>query len=62
MLADSVEPQHWIHGHYHRAYQKTVQMKHGPVEVTGLHMDGEWLNWLVLDTRTMEWEVSERPG
>jgi hypothetical protein len=62
MLADSVEPQHWIHGHYHRAYQKTVQMKHGPVEVTGLHMDGEWLNWLVLDTRTMEWEVPERPG
>jgi calcineurin-like phosphoesterase family protein len=56
-LLNDVKPRYLIHGHYHRGYQRIVSMPHGPVEITGLDMDGASFNWLVLNTRTMEWDV-----
>ena len=60
LVVDDTKPQHLIHGHYHMAYQKPVVMPYGLIEVTGLDKDGEPLNWLVLDVKTMKWEVPER--
>lgn len=56
-LGDAVQPSWWVHGHHHQAYQKRVQMRHGLVEVTGLGMDGDPLNWLLLDAAGMSWSV-----
>jgi Calcineurin-like phosphoesterase len=58
-IVDAVQLSFLMHGHYHCWYEKTVQMKHGPVRVTGLDMDGEPGNWMILNTVTMEWEVSD---
>lgn len=55
-VADALQPRYWMHGHYHRNYQRTQDMGWGPVRVTGFNMDGTDSNWAVLDTRTMEWE------
>jgi hypothetical protein len=54
-IVDATEPGYLMHGHYHRLYEKPVKMRHGEVRVTGLDMDGEPGNWMVLDTKTMNW-------
>lgn len=59
-VAEAVQADHLFHGHHHQAYQSTVQMAHGPVEVSGLDMDGELLNWNTLDARTATWGLA--PG
>lgn len=60
-VADAVQPSHILHGHLHRAYQRTTEMPWGPVQVTGLDCDeGDGANWAVLDVKTMEWELPAR--
>lgn len=59
-LCDAVKPYHLIHGHHHRAYQRDTEMGYGLAEVTGLGMDGSPLNWLLLDTESMDWEMPGR--
>lgn len=55
-IVDTVQPSHYLHGHLHRAYSRTYDWGWGPVEVTGLDMDGSPSNFAVLNVRTMEWE------
>ena len=59
VLCDAVWPKHIIHGHHHTAYQKTVHMAHGDVEITGLANDGEKFNWGLLNVRDMTWEMPD---
>jgi Calcineurin-like phosphoesterase len=56
-ILDAVEAGFLMHGHYHRWYERTVAMGHGPVRVTGLDMDGKPGNWMILDTATMAWDA-----
>jgi hypothetical protein len=56
-IVDAVKPSHVMHGHLHMGYARTCDFGYGPVEVTGLNMDGERLNYAMLDTRTMTWEL-----
>lgn len=61
-VVDALKPKWLMHGHLHRAYQRTCDFGYGPVEVTGLDCDGPDVdrggpNYLVLDVRTMTWEV-----
>jgi hypothetical protein len=53
-LADGIMPRWWYHGHYHLSGQQAETLPHGRVEVTSLNMDGQFRNWGVLDTRSME--------
>jgi Calcineurin-like phosphoesterase len=55
-VVDVVRPSHLLHGHLHRGYQRMCDFGYGPVQVTGLDMDGQDWNYAILDTRTMEWE------
>ncbi len=58
-IADAVQPAHIMHGHLHRAYQRTCDFGYGPVEITGLDCDeGDGPNWAVLDVRTMTWVIA----
>jgi len=57
-VVNVVQPSYLIHGHYHMAYSKPVQMNHGVVKVTGLACDGMDNNWAILNVRTMEWETT----
>lgn len=57
-VVDVVRPSHLIHGHYHPYYHRTtVEMAHGPVEVTGLDCDDTLSggNYAVLNVRDMTW-------
>jgi hypothetical protein len=56
-ITDAVRPAHLMHGHLHRAYQRTCDFGYGPVQVTGLAADGSMRNYAVLDVRTMEWAL-----
>jgi Calcineurin-like phosphoesterase len=56
-IADAVRPAHLMHGHLHRAYQRTCDFGYGPVQVTGLAADGSMRNFAVLDVTTMEWAL-----
>jgi hypothetical protein len=60
-IADSVRPAHLMHGHLHRAYQRTCDFGYGPVQVTGLGTDGSMRNFAVLDVTMMTWTL-RRPG
>jgi hypothetical protein len=57
-IVDAVRPGHLMHGHLHRGYQRLTDFGYGPVQVTGLDMDGKNWNYAILDTRTMEWEAA----
>lgn len=62
-VVSAVRPRWIMHGHLHRAYQRTCDFGYGPVEVTGLDCDGgQGLNYLALDVRTMTWEVPDDPA
>jgi hypothetical protein len=56
-IVDEVRPRWLMHGHYHLSHETTVKMAHGPVQVTGLDMDGAVRgNYRVLNVETMGWE------
>lgn len=55
-VVSAVRPGWLMHGHLHRGYQRTHDLGYGPVEVTGLDMDGTDGNWAVLDVKLMRWE------
>jgi Calcineurin-like phosphoesterase len=56
-IVDAVRPAHLMHGHLHRAYQRTCDFGSGPVRVTGLGTDGSIRNFAVLDVTNMEWAL-----
>lgn len=61
LVVNAVQPGWLVHGHLHRAYQRTCDFGYGAVEVTGLDCDGgDGANWAVLDVRLMQWEESQR--
>jgi hypothetical protein len=59
-IVDAVMPTYLMHGHLHRAYQRTCDFGYGPVMVTGLDADNRLRNFAALDVTTMRWDV--RPG
>jgi hypothetical protein len=60
-IVDAVRPAQLMHGHLHRAYQRTCDFGYGPVQVTGLAADGSMRNFAVLDVTSMQW-ASQRRG
>lgn len=54
-VVDAVQPEYVMHGHLHRAYERTTDFGYGPVRVTGLDMDGTPGNLGVLDVESMTW-------
>jgi hypothetical protein len=60
-VAEAVQAEHLFHGHHHQAYQATVRLAHGPVEVSGLDMNGDDGNGGVLNARTATWEGGSEP-
>ena len=59
-IVDRVRPSHLMHGHLHRAYQRTCDFGYGPVQVTGLCADGRLRNFAVLDVESMTWRLRGR--
>lgn len=55
-IVNAVRPAHIIHGHLHKAYSRTCDFGYGPVQVTGLGMDGQHGNYAVLNIKSMTWE------
>jgi hypothetical protein len=49
-----------MHGHLHRAYQRTCDFGYGPVQVTGLAADGSLRNFAVLDVASITWQPRRR--
>ena len=58
-IVDGVQPSRIMHGHLHRAYQRSCDFGYGPVQVTGLDADGRLRNFAVLDVADMRWELRE---
>ena len=58
-IVDSVMPAYLMHGHLHRAYQRTCDFGYGPVRVAGLDADNRLRNFAALDVTTMRWDVRE---
>ena len=56
-IVDAVMPAYLMHGHLHRAYQRTCDFGYGPVKVTGLDADNRLRNFAALDLTTMQWDV-----
>lgn len=59
-IVDAVRPSHLMHGHIHRAYQRSCDFGYGPVQVTGLAADGSLRNFAVLDVESMTWKLRRR--
>jgi hypothetical protein len=59
-IVDAVRPSHLVHGHLHRAYQRTCDFGYGPVQVTGLAADGSLRNFAVLDVATLTVQLRRR--
>src|SRR6266566_1894261 len=59
-IVGKVRPSHLMHGHLHRAYQRTCDFGYGPVQVTGLCADGRLRNFAVLDVQSMTWRLRAR--
>ncbi len=58
-IVDAVMPSYLMHGHLHRAYQRTCDFGYGPVKVAGLDADNRLRNFAALDVTTMQWDVRE---
>jgi hypothetical protein len=58
-IVDAVMPSYLMHGHLHRAYQRTCDFGYGPVKVAGLDADNRLRNFAALDVTTMRWDVRE---
>src|SRR5258707_8163195 len=54
-IVAAVRPSHLIHGHLHRAYQRTCDFGYGPLQVTGLAADGSLRNFAVLDVASLSY-------
>jgi hypothetical protein len=55
-IVDRVKPSYLLHGHLHRAYERTLDVPWGALRVTGFDCDGAWRgNWGALDLRSMLW-------
>ncbi len=54
-IVDAMRPAYLMHGHLHRAYQRTCDFGYGSVQVTGLAADGSMRNFAVLDVPSMAW-------
>ena len=52
-IVDAVRPAHLMHGHLHRAYQRTCDFGYGAVQVTGLAADGSLRNFAVLEVASI---------
>jgi len=59
-IAGAVRPAYLMHGHLHRAYQRTCDFGYGPVQVTGLAADGVLRNFAVLNVELMTWKLRRR--
>ena len=59
-IVDAVRPSHLMHGHLHRAYQRTCDFGYGPVQVTGLAADGSLRNFAVLDVASLSCKLRRR--
>ena len=59
-IVDAVRPAYLMHGHLHRAYQRTCNFGYGPVHVTGLAADGSLRNFAVLDVQSLTWKLRRR--
>jgi hypothetical protein len=59
-IVDAVRPSDLVHGHLHRAYQRTCDFGYGPVQVTGLAADGSLRNFAVLDVATLTVQLRRR--
>lgn len=53
-IVDVVQPYHYFHGHYHKAYYRPQEFGYGTCHVTGLDWSGNKNNHLYFDTRTLE--------
>ncbi len=51
---------HLMHGHLHRAYQRSCDFGYGPVQVTGLAAEGSLRNFAVLDVESITWKLRRR--
>jgi len=60
-IVGAVQPSHLLHGHLHRAYQRTCDFGYGPVQVTGLDANGRLRNFAVVDLASMTWRL-RRPS
>lgn len=56
-IVDALRPAHLMHGHLHRAYQRTCDFGYGSVQVTGLGTDGSMRNFAALDVTSMTWTL-----
>jgi hypothetical protein len=59
-IVAAVRPAHLVHGHLHRAYQRSCAFGYGPVQVTGLAADGSLRNFAVLDVASVTWKLRRR--
>jgi Calcineurin-like phosphoesterase len=59
-IVAAVRPGQLMHGHLHRAYQRSCDFGYGPVEVTGLAADGSLRNFAVLDIESLTWQLRRR--
>jgi Calcineurin-like phosphoesterase len=59
-IVNAVQPAHLMHGHLHRAYQRSCDFGYGPVQVTGLAADGSLRNFAVLDVESVTWRLRSR--
>ncbi len=59
-IVDAVKPAHLMHGHLHRAYQRSCDFGYGPVQVTGLAADGSLRNFAVLNVKSVTWNLRRR--
>jgi hypothetical protein len=59
-ITDAVRPAYLMHGHLHRAYQRSCDFGYGAVQVTGLGTDGLLRNFGTLDVITMAWRLQRR--
>jgi Calcineurin-like phosphoesterase len=58
-IVDAVQPSRIMHGHLHRAYQRSCDFGYGPVQVTGLDADNRLRNFAVFNVADMSWELRE---
>ncbi|MGO8961424.1 MAG: metallophosphoesterase family protein [Streptosporangiaceae bacterium] len=59
-IVNAVRPAHLMHGHLHKAYQRSCDFGYGPVRVTGLAADGSLRNFAVLDVELVTWKLRSR--
>lgn len=59
-IVNAVRPTHLLHGHLHRAYQRSWDFGYGPVQVTGLAADGSLRNFAVLDAELVTLKLRSR--